>query len=323
MSNENQHWVPKFLMRHFADKDGRVFCLDIHTDEVTKPPPKHAASEDGFNDFSLDGEAISFEDKLGRIETRAAPVLKQIIAAASLAGVGPAQRQRVAEFMAAQSFRTKAFYEGLADKPNRQDFGRIFKELWDSAFVTSSEIARRHWALMVIAADDVFYLGDNPVVLQRTENPKDGSNLGFDVEGVEAFMALSPKCALYMPCKATSDDRIARYDAARELHRVVRSAVLRGLPGGSTELQTAQLVISRLHPLVQAFRTGSPITAHQENIDNLNYLQCSWSHAAIYSNRNDFTFARRVFRENPQYRTVPKTSLIRGTLSVPEPPAKA
>jgi hypothetical protein len=42
MSNENQHWVPKFLIRHFADKDGRVFCLDIHTNEVTKRPPRLA-----------------------------------------------------------------------------------------------------------------------------------------------------------------------------------------------------------------------------------------------------------------------------------------
>jgi hypothetical protein len=323
MSDENQHWVPKFLIRNFADSDGRVFCLDIHTDRVTKPPPKNAASEQGFNDFTLDGEAITFEDKLEKIETKAAPILKRITSAKSLSGIGREERQGVAEFMAAQSFRTKAFYEGFADKPNRQEFGRIFRELWDSAFVTSSEIARRHWALMVIESDEVFYLGDNPVVLQRTENPKDGSNLGFDVKGVEAFMPLSPKCALYMPCKATSDDRIARYDAALELHRVVRSAALCGLPGGSSKLQMAQLVISSLHPLVQAFRTGSPMTANQENIDNLNYLQCSWSHAAIYSNRSDFAFAHLVFRENPQYRTVPKTSLIRGTLLMPEPPTKA
>jgi hypothetical protein len=27
MSDENQHWVPKFLIKYFADKDGRVFCL--------------------------------------------------------------------------------------------------------------------------------------------------------------------------------------------------------------------------------------------------------------------------------------------------------
>src|SRR5579862_4474083 len=110
MSDENQHWVPRFLIRNFADNDGRVFCLDFHTDEVSKRPPRRAASERGFNDFTLDGEVVTFEDKLEKIETKAAPILKQIVSAKSLVGVGAAQRQCVAEFMAAQSFRTKAFY---------------------------------------------------------------------------------------------------------------------------------------------------------------------------------------------------------------------
>jgi hypothetical protein len=322
MSDENQHWVPKFLIRNFADSDGRVFCLDIHVDRVTKPPPKNAASEQGFNDFTLGGEAITFEDKLEKIEAKTAPVLQKIISAKSLAGIGREERQRVAEFMAAQSFRTKAFYEGLADKPNRQEFGRTFTQLWESAFITANEIARRHWALMVIEDEEVFYLGDNPVVLQRTDDPKDGSSLGFDVKGVEAFMPLSPKSALYMPCRATSDDRIARYDTAVELHNVARFATLRGLPGGISRLRTAQLVIESLNPLVTAFRTGATLTASRENVENLNYLQCSWSHAAIYSNRNEFAFARRVFRENPQYRSVPTTSLIQKNVLVPDSPAK-
>jgi hypothetical protein len=323
MSDENQHWVPKFLIRNFVDRDGRVFCLDIHTDRVTKPPPKKAASELGFNDFALDGEVLSFEDKLGKIETKAAPVLKRMISVKSLSWIGQGERERVAEFMTAQSFRTKAFYEGLAEKPNRQGFGEIFTQLWESAFITANEIARRHWALMVIEDEEVFYLGDNPVVLQRTENPKDGSSLGFDVKGVEAFMPLSPKCALYMPCRTTSDDRIARYDAGMELHRVVRSAALRGVPGGSSELQTVQLVIRKLHPLVTAFKMGAPLTPGREHVENLNYLQCSWSHAAVYSNRSDFTFARRVFRESPQYRSVPKTSLIQKNALVPDSQTKA
>jgi uncharacterized protein DUF4238 len=310
MSNDNHHWVPKFLIKHFADTDGRVFCLDTQTDEVTKPPPKRAASELGFNDFHIDGEAVSFEDRLEKIETKAAPILKRIVDTHTLACLTLDERNRVADFTAAQSFRTKAFYTGLTDKPSRESFGPIFEQLWRSAFLTANEIAQRHWALMVVETDDVFYLGDNPVVLQRTDNPKEGSNLGFDVKGVEAFMPLSPKCALYMPCTATSDDRIARYDAALGLHRVVRSSALRGLPGGSRELQMAQLVISKLHQLVTAFKTGVPLTASAENIENLNYLQCSWSLAAIYSNRRDFTFARRVFRENPQYRNVPATRLL-------------
>src|SRR5437667_3855932 len=118
MSDENQHFIPKFLIRNFADSDGKVFCLDVHSDAVTKPPPKRAASEQGFNDFTLDGEPITFEDKLERIETKAAPILKRIVSTGSLANMNQDQRQRVAEFMAAQSFRTKAFYEGLADKPH-------------------------------------------------------------------------------------------------------------------------------------------------------------------------------------------------------------
>jgi Protein of unknown function (DUF4238) len=64
MSGENQHWVPKFLIKNFADADARVFSLDIQTDEVIKPPPKSAASAEGFNDFVMNGETVSFEDRL-------------------------------------------------------------------------------------------------------------------------------------------------------------------------------------------------------------------------------------------------------------------
>jgi hypothetical protein len=223
----------------------------------------------------------------------------------------------VAEFIAAQSFRTKAFYEGFAIKMERDSFASKFSLLLDSIIVTSIEIASRHWALMV-ASNDAFYLGDNPAVLQRTDNPHDGSSLGFDVTGVEAFLPLAPHCAIYMPCRATSEDRIARYEAALDLHRTVRSAVLRGHPGGANELKTAQLVISRLDPLYQALTRGVALPAEPDHVDNLNYLQCSWAHAAVYSNQRDFVFARRVFRENPQYRSVPRTSLIEMTALVPD-----
>lgn len=318
MSDDNQHWVPKFLIKNFADRDGRVFSLDIQTDRMTKLPPKQAASEKGFNDFQVAGETVSFEDRLEKIETRAAPVLKRIIDDRQLAAIGAEDRHRVAEFIAAQSFRTKAFYEGLSVKMNRNAFASKFSRLLDGMFVIAAEIARRHWALMVTGRDDVFYLGDNPAVLQRTENPRDGSNLGFDVAGVEAFLPLAPHCAIYMPCRATSEDRIARYETALELHRLVRSAALRGHHGGAKELQMAQLVLSRLGPLYQALTTGVALPAQPEHLENLNYLQCSWAHAAVYSNRRDFAFARRVFRENPQYRAVPSTSLIEMTALVPD-----
>ena len=318
MSDENQHWVPKFLIKNFADGDGRVFRLDIHTNRVTKPPPKRAASERGFNDFQVSGEVVSFEDRLEKFETRAAPVIRRIVHDRELTAVDAEDKRLVAEFIAAQSFRTKAFYEGLSVKIDRNAFAHEFSLLFNGILFLADEIARRHWTLMVTNANDVFYLGDNPVVLQRTEDPNDGSNLGYNVTGVEAFLPLTPHCALYMPCRVTSEDRIARYETAIELHRIVRSRVLRGHAGGANELQTAQLVISRLNPLYQAMTTGVALMAQPEHVENLNYLQCSWAHAAVYSNCREFSFARRVFRENPQYRSVPTTSLIEMVALVPE-----
>lgn len=318
MPDENQHWIPKLLLKKFADTDGKVFRLDIHSDAVSKPPPRKAASSPGFNNFDIEGQVVSFEDRLEKIETKAAPILKRIIETRSLAGLSSADRKRVAEFVAAQSVRTQAFYEGLENNPSRKDFGPLFTQLWDSLFILSTRIEDRHWALMVIEHEDAFYLGDQPVVLQRTFDPKNGSNLGLDVQGVEAFLPLSPSCALFMPCRSVSDPLIASYEAAVALHRTVRTLVMQGFSGGSSELAIAQDTIGRGNPLYQAYTAGAPIKAKPENVENLNYLQCSWAYACIYSNQRDFRFARDVFKSNPQYRSVPKTRLLNMTAFVPE-----
>jgi Protein of unknown function (DUF4238) len=316
MPRENQHWVPKFLIKNFADNDGRVYCLDIHTDKITKRPPKRVASEPGFNDFQIAGAAVSFEDRLENIETKAAPVLRRIIERRSLGGLTFRQRKRIANFAAAQSFRTKAFCDGFAGKPDREGFGQILEQLWRGAFIIANEIAQRHWALMLIETDEVFYLGDNPVVLQQTEAPEDGSNLGFDVKGVEAFMALSPKCALYMPCRGIGDEILNGYRTAMTMHRAVRSTVLRGVAGGGPLLELTQRVMRNSYPLYRALTEGVPLAVDTPNVENFNYLQCSWARTAVYSNLRDFAFARRVFRENPQYRGVPATSVLHRTALV-------
>lgn len=317
MTNQNQHWLPRLLLKKFADTDGRVFRFDIQTNAITKPPPRKAASSPGFNNFEIDGQLVSFEKRLEKIETKAAPALQRIVEARSLTGLQPKDRKNIADFVAAQSFRTEAFFKGLDNAISRRHFGSLFNQLWESLFIISSHIEHRRWVLMVIENDNVFYLGDQPIVMQRTHNPKDGSNLGFDVEDVEAFMPVSPKCALYMPPRSVSNEVIARYDAAMALHRTVRTIALRGLAGGAAELAIAQNTIRRSHELYQALTTGSHIRAIPAYIYNLNYLQCSWAHSGIYSNCRDFSFAQRVFQENPQYRSTPKTHLHKITLLVP------
>jgi hypothetical protein len=311
MPNDNHHWVPKFLIKNFTDVDGRVFRLDIFNDRTTKVPPKHAASALNFNEFRIDGKVVSFEDELEKIETRAAPILKRIAASHSITGLKDKEKSSVANFTAAQSFRTEAFYKGLDPDLSRQEFGTVFGQLWRSAFIVSAEIERRRWAVMKIEHDDVFYLGDHPVVLQDTENPSAAGQLGFDVQGVEAFLPLSPTCALYMPCTSISEQIITGYENALWMHRRTRSAALRGqhLVGTDEQsLQLSQRVMRNSHALYQALTTGVAFAAAPENVENLNYLQCAWAHAAVYSNCRDFSFAKQVFSQTPQYRKTPRVA---------------
>lgn len=311
-SIEHPYWVPKFLVKNFADADGNVFCQNILTDEITKLPPKRTASSVGFNEFLIHVETVSFENQLKKIETQAAPILKRIVSSRSTAGLTAKQKNRVANFMAAQNFRTQAFYKAIELQSSRQQFGPIFAQLWRSACLVSNEIERRKWVVMTIDGDEVFYLGDHPVVLQRTEHPPAGSELGLDIQGVEAYLPLTPKCALYMPCTSISDQIISGYEDTVRMHQQVRIAALRGatVPGSYSDLlHSSQRVMRDTLALRQALTTGVAITAVSEHVENLNYLQCAWAHMAVYSSRKDFTFADRMFRESLQYRLAPKTAL--------------
>ncbi len=311
-ANENQHWVPKFLIRSFADVDGRVFCLDVQTDEVKKPPPKYAASEMAFNEFVIDGKTISFEEKLERIETAAAPVLKRIVRMGTVGGLTETQRGQLSDFVAAQSFRTQAFYKGLEFQGTRQEFGHVFAQLWRSAFHVSAEIMQRNWTLMSIEHDDIFYLGDHPLVLQYSEKDARKAEVGFDIKGVEAMMPLTPKYALYMPCPATSNQIISGYRTAEQTPDNIRRAKARGveMPSVMSALVTvSQRILHNQRPLYKALTEGAPLVVSPENVENLNYLQCAWAHTAVYSNRGDFSFAKHVFRNTPQYRGVLKARI--------------
>lgn len=298
---ENQHWVPKFLIKNFADRDGRVFRLDIKTDIVTKPPPKYAASEAAFNEFEIEGRSVSYERELMKIETKAAPILKGIVASGSLAACNDDDRRKLADFMAAQSFRTEAFYKGFDETIPRKAFGGLFAQAWRSAFIVADELLGRSWALMEAAGDDFFYLGDNPLVLQRTANPNDGTGLGFDVAGVESFLPLSPKFALYMPCRSVGHELIEGFDNAQ--------AIERGAPATKLGRTLSRNILAEHAPLYDALTTGAAFPCRAVNVENLNYLQCSWAYAAIYSNKRDFDFPHRVFRETPQYREAPRVSM--------------
>lgn len=312
MAGENQHWVPKFLIKKFRDADGRVFFLDVNTDTLGKRSPQQLASDYGFNDFVIDGEVVSFEGELQKIETRAAPALARIIEQMSTVGLSDVELTAIAEFVSVQSLRTKSFQVGLQGSRSRAEFGPTFSLLWKSALIEARHIRARPLIALLAPEGHRFYLSDHPVTLQHVENPASREPLGMDIAGVEMYMPLTPQISLYWLCTRIAEEFVSAYSSGEEMHRLIRRSTLSGIsvPGlDQLSLFDLQKCMSRIRPMRNAIILGSGVNAPAEVVENANYLQCVWAHNALFSNTNDFEFACRVFRTNPQYRGVPSVAL--------------
>jgi Protein of unknown function (DUF4238) len=301
---QNQHFVPQLLLKNFADTDGRLWFLAKRDDYIGRVPPKKAASDTDFYEFEIDGEAFSFEDRFQKHEAKAGKAIKKLAEGRSPLSLSMAERDDLAAFIALQSFRTEAFLVNLRGHDTRQDKGKALVRLWDSLFLTAPLISNRHWMIMKIEHDEVFYLGDNPVVLQNTENPSAKSSLGFDLIGVEAFIPLTPKLALYLPCPSISNQIIEAHENGLLMQRQLWTSG----KGQTTEALVIAKALRGTKPLYEAALLGVPVSAQSQSVLNLNYLQCAWAQKHIYSNQADFGTAKMVFEKSPQYRQPPTSS---------------
>lgn len=307
---EIQHWVPRFLLKNFVDRDGRVFRLDVADDSLSKWPPKYAAARPNFNMLMAGGEPISFEPRFQKIETAAARAIGEIVAGRSLAALSLRGRHAIAVFIAAQSFRTEAYRKGLQASAGAVPMGVALERLWDSLPHLAAMVARRPWALMEAPGEAHFYLGDSPVVLQSTEHPGRAMEIGLDMTGIEAFLPLSPTLALYLPCRSVGRDIVNGYHAAIAMSAWPLARGALEARGETEAVRLAERAIAETGSLYRSLAQGTAFAADPENIENLNYLQCAWASSGVYSDRADFSFAKRVFSENPAYRDVMPVRLV-------------
>ena len=310
---QNQHWVPKFLLKNFVDADGKVFRLNVVDDRITKLSPRRSASRPNFNILLANGVPKSFENEFEKLETAAARPLADVVHRRSLTFLTRLQRTAIARFVAAQSFRTEAYRLGLRGNRANLDLGTAMELMLVDIDQLAGLLDVRKWALMVTSERNPFYLGDNPVVLQKTEHPGEAGELGFDMAGVEAFIPLSPVCALYMICPRHGREIVDGYRNALRINVAALAGIELEDFDVSSALPIARRVLGSTQPIYQAITHGSALAADDKNVENLNYLQCAWASSGIYSNFSDFAFAQRVFRENPQYRGIMPARIHRTT----------
>jgi Protein of unknown function (DUF4238) len=113
-----QHYVPQFLLRGFGNgKKDQVWVYDKATDRSFSTNAKNIASESRFYDFELNGELVTLEPMLSRLEGGAKSVIGKILDADSVASLSDEDKATMAVFLSVQLARTKAFRAQWTDFP--------------------------------------------------------------------------------------------------------------------------------------------------------------------------------------------------------------
>jgi len=106
---KRQHYVPQFLLRHFASPSDRIWCFDKLKREIRLQGVRDSAHETQFYDNpDVAKKGINLEKTLADFEGKVAPILKEIVGARSLLSLDLDLRVALVDFTLVQLFRTRA-----------------------------------------------------------------------------------------------------------------------------------------------------------------------------------------------------------------------
>jgi hypothetical protein len=295
--NNNDHYVPQFLLRRFCNSDGRLHVFDKWSNSSFVSSTRNVASEKGFYDLKLYGEVVSFEPLLCAFEDSALDALNSVVEHNSLAVLSGSDRLNVAYFLAVQTLRTRAEREMLAqmDQGMRDsfpskgirpedlpaDFFRNDEQLKADSIMylqMAEEIAphllAKDWCLNISQPGAKFFVSDHPVVRRNFYPPAPfmGNN-GIASEGIQIYFPLSADLMLCLLC--------------RSLVRPFR------------EKQTA---LASPIPILEAIDTGNAFVIPSECVTYCNSLQVAYSHRFVFSCNGNFSLATEMLSTNPELR---------------------
>jgi hypothetical protein len=332
---QNQHYVPKFILRQFlADTGGeRVAVYDKQADKTFVTSIRNVMAENRFNDFLFDDDWIaSFEPVACAAEDQVLPTYNKILETRRLDN-SPQEKAALALLIAFQLLRTKANrsswqqVEELIVTKVEESGGKMQDvqgwEDWQPATENSLKrdhllsirksigefaqiIATKDFLLAAPAAGRSFYLGDNPVCLSNMQKFGPRGNLGLAVAGIEIYMPLASDLLLSAWCPSILSTLRSDYE---KVVRERRSEAVGQVMAGTMTAQEMKDLMEQfgapdrpVASLLSAAAESRPVSSNEENMDYYNSLQTSFASRYVVCQQADFGLAQRFCRENPDAR---------------------
>jgi Protein of unknown function (DUF4238) len=318
-ARENQHYVPKFLLRNFAELDKnrseKVWAFDKSNSSIFCTNLRNIAAECGFYDIDGGDEPIPTESLLSELEGHAAQALRKIVEERSLGSLSSADRDWLANFCAVQFVRVpnlrekqsalddclkRKIVESGGDANGVVGFKPMTTKDVKEFAVTMILRAAKEFApyfankvclLLETNVGDPFFVSDNPIALHNENDFRPYGNLGLAVAGIEIYLPITPTLTLTFWDRSVPERLLALVAAFKA--RV-----------NGTNLETS-LRTRRPEELIGAAQTGGRAHCASEVVMFLNSLQVINASRFVISATKGFALATRMLQEKPHLRLPP------------------
>jgi len=337
MNAQNQHYVPRFILRHFLanDQKEQVAVYDKHTDRTFTTAIKNIMAERRFHDFTFEDWTVSYENIVSRVEEVVLPTYSRVVAEGRLRRTNE-EKANLALLIAFQFMRTKSHrniaqelegeirkkVEGMGGrmedlegwKPSTEDDIKRehLQDLQRNVGRYAKIIAEKHIFLSNASKGRGFYLGDNPVCLNNGRDFGPYGNLGLAVPGIEMYLPLTSDLMLAAWCPSIIPSMRGSLAKAKASHE---SDLLTEVMAGRLNGEAMRTALSQMEPYYQqteqkiaTFEGNDPVNSDTENMDFYNSMQMRYAHRYVISKHADFDLAVRYNREFPHLRTGPRIS---------------
>ena len=317
MQGEQQHYVPRFLLKNFTHgKKPKIFVYDKSNDNRFHTNIKNIAAENGFYDLEFEDGVLTAEPSLARLEANTSGIIKKLIKGRNIKSLSEDEVAILALFLAVQFVRTKEHrlrFEHLGKQITQKLCDMGVKEEKINEFIGSPgsspedklfglrslvnakefvpHFLNKAWVLLETTSRNPFFISDNPIGLHNDMHFGPYGNLGLAVKGIQIYLPISSTLCLNFLCPTIAEEFVKAYDNIRHLDQVA--------PGLA---DSAMKKPAFARAFCDGLVNGTQIRVVEDNVTMINSLQVVYSSRFVYCESDAFKLIERMIRDNQKYR---------------------
>jgi len=320
-----QHTVPRFLLKHFSaqgqGKRRRLYAFNKASGHTYSTTPDDATVRNTFYNLDEHPERLSLEPLLGIYENEAAPIIAELLKHKDIRRLTDDERYKLAVFVAVQRARTfgehqriEGMVSVIADKISTigatpvqveealgfspaHDIKNVFLQQLLQQTSHIDHLLDKDWYLCETSSLHPLYVGDNPVVLQNSNDFGSYGNLGLAVRGIEIYLPLSSTLMLAMYCPSIRAQKI-------HLKTTIEFLLARTPQNIPPHIQPFEVIEH-----ARSYTEFLLMPLSSENVTRYNSLQVKYAEQYLFCEQNEFSLAQRMLSDDERFRTGPRYTI--------------